>query len=153
MENTFFTDEYFMKQALLEAKKALEMDEVPIGAVIVHNNKIISRGHNFTETLNDVTAHAEIQAITSATSFSGSKYLNECTIFITVEPCVMCAGALFWAQMGRIVFGAPDLKRGYSVLASEKILHPKTVVNKGVMQQECSDLLKKFFHELRKNSI
>ena len=141
-------DEYFMKQAILEAKKALSKNEVPIGAVIVCNNSIIARAHNLTETLNDVTAHAEMQAFTSATNNLGGKYLKNCTLYVTLEPCVMCAGAAFWTQISRIVYGAEDEKRGFSKI-SRNILHPKTKVEKGILQDECSGLLKSFFRGKR----
>ena len=141
-------DEYFMKQAILEAKKALSKNEVPIGAVVVCNNSIIARAHNLTETLNDVTAHAEMQAFTSATNNLGGKYLKNCTLYVTLEPCVMCAGAAFWTQISRIVYGAEDEKRGFSK-TGKNILHPKTKVIKGILQDECSELLKSFFQEKR----
>ena len=141
-------DEYFMKQAILEANKALSKNEVPIGAVIVCNNSIIARAHNLTETLNDVTAHAEMQAFTSATNNLGGKYLKNCTLYVTLEPCVMCAGAAYWTQISRIVYGADDEKRGFSK-TDENILHPKTIVEKGILQDECSELLKSFFREKR----
>ena len=144
----FFTDEYFMKEALKEANKALDANEVPIGAVIVSNNKIIARGHNLTETLNDPTAHAEMQAFTAATEYLGAKYLNECTLFVTLEPCTMCAGAAYWSQIGKIVYGASDEKRGYQKLETN-ILHPKTEVVSGVMENECSTLVKGFFMSKR----
>ena len=137
-------DEYYMKQALLEAQQALKKDEVPIGAVIVCQGRIIARGHNLTETLTDVTAHAEMQAITSAAQFLGGKYLTDCTLYVTVEPCVMCAGALGWSQLSRIVYGATDEKRGYYKFAPNA-LHPKTEVVKGVMEEECSKIMKEFF--------
>jgi len=146
--NSFFTDEYFMKEALKEAKKALDADEVPIGAVIVSNNKIIARGHNLTESLNDPTAHAEMQAFTSATDHLGGKYLNNCTLYVTLEPCVMCAGASYWSQIGRIVFGASDSKRGYQSVANS-ILHPKTNVLSGILENECSNILIDFFKSKR----
>jgi len=138
-----------MKEAFKEALKAYEQDEVPVGAVIVCNNNIIARCHNLTETLNDVTAHAEMQAFTSATNYIGGKYLNECTLYVTLEPCVMCAGAAYWTRIGRIVYGADDEKRGYS-LTGHKLLHPKTEVVKGVLKDECSELLMAFFDEKRK---
>lgn len=141
--------EYFMREALKEAEKAYEKNEVPIGAVIVWNNKIIARGHNLTEQLKDVTAHAEIQAITSASIYIGSKYLRECSIYVTIEPCPMCAGAIGWAQIPTLVFGAYDLKKGYS-LFSENILHPKTIVIKEVLAEECKDIIQRFFQEKRK---
>jgi tRNA(adenine34) deaminase len=142
------TDEFFMKQALNEAQKALSANEVPIGAVIVANNKIIARGHNLTETLNDPTAHAEMQAFTSATDSLGGKYLNDCTLYVTLEPCVMCAGASFWTQIGRIVYGASDSKRGYNSI-SKNIIHPKTIVVRGVLENECANLLIEFFKNKR----
>ena len=141
-------DTYFMTQALSEAKLAFDEDEVPIGAVIVWNNRIIARAHNLTETLNDVTAHAEMQAITSAANVLGGKYLDECTMYVTVEPCPMCAGAIGWAQMQRIVYGAGDNKRGYTKF-STKVLHPKTQVAYGVMADECAALMKTFFEKKR----
>ena len=139
-----FNDDYFMNEALKEARKALEKDEVPVGCVIVCNNQIISRGHNFTERLNDVTAHAEMQAFTAASSFLGGKYLDECTLYVTLEPCVMCAGASYWTRIKQIVYGAEDVKRGFSQL-SENILHPRTKVTGGVRAFECSKLLTDFF--------
>jgi tRNA(adenine34) deaminase len=144
-----FTDEYFMKQALIEANKAGERDEVPIGAVIVCQDRIIARGHNLTETLTDVTAHAEMQAITAAAQFLGGKYLTNCTLFVTVEPCVMCAGALGWSQISRIVYGTSDEKRGFMRFAPEAI-HPKTEVVSGVLEDECSKIVKEFFKGKRK---
>lgn len=144
------THEYFMQEALKEAQKAYEKNEVPVGAVIVANNKIIARAHNQTEQLNDITAHAEILAITSATNFIGSKYLNECSIYVTIEPCPMCAGAIGWAQFANVIFGAYDLKKGYA-LFSENILHPKTQVTKGILADECKEIIQRFFAERRKN--
>ena len=144
-----FSDEYFMKQALIEAYKAGERDEVPIGAVIVCQDRIIARGHNLTETLTDVTAHAEMQAITAAAQFLGGKYLTNCTLFVTVEPCVMCAGALGWSQISRIVYGTSDEKRGFMRFAPEAI-HPKTEVVSGVLEDECSQLVKEFFKSKRR---
>ncbi len=141
-------DEKYMRYALMEAEKAYESDEVPIGAVIVCNDRPIAKGHNQTELLNDVTAHAEIIAITSASNFLNSKYLKECTLYVTLEPCVMCAGALFWAQIDRVVFGAYDEKRGYSKF-NKKILHPKTKVTGGILAKESSELLKSFFEKKR----
>lgn len=143
-----YNDEYFMRQALLEAKKAYEMNEVPVGAVIVANNKIIARAHNLTEKLTDVTAHAEIQAITSASEFLGAKYLNGCTLYVTLEPCVMCGGALYWSQIDKIVFGARDEKRGAGRI-SDSIYHPKTLVVNGLLSDESSSLLKDFFAKKR----
>ena len=139
---------HFMREAYKEAMLALQKDEVPIGAVIVCRNRIIGRGHNLTEQLNDVTAHAEMQAITAAANYIGGKYLDECTLYVTIEPCVMCAGASQWAHLGHLVYGASDDKKGYSKL-NGKILHPKTVVTKGVMEKECSELLKEFFRQKR----
>ena len=144
-----FTDEYFMREALKEAQKAFEKDEVPIGAVIVAGNRIIARAHNLTETLNDVTAHAEMQAITAAASFLGGKYLKECALYVTLEPCPMCAGALYWSQITRIVFGAKDVKRGFSILHSQ-LLHPSTVLANGLLEAECAALLTDFFKKKRK---
>ena len=143
-DNPELPDEIFMKEALKEAKTAFDLDEVPIGAVVVYNGKVIAKGHNLSEQLNDVTAHAEMQAFTSAANFIGGKYLPQCTLYVTLEPCVMCAGASFWTQIGRIVYGASDVKRGYS-LHSQNILHPKTKVTKGILEKECSELLKRFF--------
>ena len=142
-------DQYFMKQALLEAEKAFERGEVPVGAVVVCKDRIIARAHNLTETLTDVTAHAEMQAITAAASAIGGKYLSDCTLYVTVEPCVMCAGAIAWSQMGTLVFGAEDEKRGYQRYAPEA-LHPKTVVKKGVMADESATLMKQFFASKRR---
>lgn len=141
-------DEYFMRQALIEAQKAGERDEVPIGAVVVCQGRIIARGHNLTETLTDVTAHAEMQAITAAAGYLGGKYLVECSLYVTMEPCVMCAGALGWAQISRVVYGAPDEKRGFVRFAPHS-LHPKTEVVAGVLQEECSKLVKDFFKKKR----
>ena len=148
MEINPFNEKYFMKEALKEAQKALEKDEVPVGCVIVCENEIIARAHNLTERLNDVTAHAEMQAFTSATDFLGGKYLNECSLYVTLEPCIMCAGASYWAQLTRIVYGAKDVKRGYSQL-TQNVLHPKTEVISGVMKNECSKLLTDFFERKR----
>ena len=141
---TPFTDEYFMKQAYLEAKKAFDQDEVPVGAVIVVNNQIIARAHNLTEKLHDVTAHAEVQAITAASEYLGAKYLTNCTMYVTLEPCQMCAGALYWSQISRVVFGASDEKRGYRTMGTT--LHPSTEVTQGVFAKESADLLTQFFH-------
>lgn len=138
------TDNDYMKLALAEAQKAFDKDEVPIGAVIVCKGRIIARAHNLTETLNDVTAHAEMQAITAAANNIGGKYLNDCTLYVTVEPCPMCAGAIAWAQMGRVVFGAADEKRGYKRLAPN-VMHPKTEVTEGICAEECAALMKRFF--------
>ncbi len=140
---------FFMKEAIKEAIKAAEKDEVPIGAVIVCNNKIIARSHNLTESLNDPTAHAEMQAITMAASYMGGKYLNECTLFVTVEPCPMCAAALNWAQIKKVVYGASDPKRGYS-LFSPNLLHPKSEVESGIMAEECGKMVSDFFKSKRK---
>jgi tRNA(adenine34) deaminase len=148
MELTVHSDEHFMKQALVEAQKAFDSDEVPVGAVIVCKKQIIARAHNYTERLNDVTAHAEMQAFTSAAEYLGGKYLKDCTLYVTLEPCVMCAGASYWSQIGKIVYGASDENRGFNRL-SENILHPKTVVNKGVMEKESAELLKSFFKSKR----
>lgn len=142
-------DEKFMRQAIEEARKALKEEEVPIGAVVVCGDRVIGRGHNLVETLCDATAHAEMQAITAAMSTLGGKYLTECTLYVTVEPCVMCGGALAWSQIGRIVYGTSDPKRGYSTY-SERIMHPKTEVVTGVLQEECEALMKRFFASLRK---
>ncbi len=141
-------DEYFMKQALIEAHKAANQGEVPIGAIIVWQNQIIARAYNQTETLNDVTAHAEMLAITAAASTLGGKYLTECTIYVTVEPCVMCAGALSWAQIGRIVYATPDEKRGFRKFAPNA-LHPKTQLLSGLLETECATLMKQFFQTKR----
>jgi tRNA(adenine34) deaminase len=137
-------DNYYMKLALKEAQKAEAADEIPIGAVIVCNDQVIARAHNLTETLTDVTAHAEMQAITAASSMLGGKYLNQCTLYVTVEPCVMCAGAIAWAQLGRLVYGASDEKRGYTVFAPHA-LHPKTAVTSGVLEEDCAALMRQFF--------
>jgi len=141
-------DEYFMKEAYKEALYALEEGEVPVGAVVVCNNRIIARAHNQTERLTDVTAHAEMIAITAAANYLGSKYLNECTLFVTLEPCFMCAGALQWAQLERLVFGASDEKNGYAKI-NQTVLHPKTEIVSGIMAAECGKLLKDFFGRLR----
>ena len=148
MEINPFNDTYFMKEALKEAQKSFVKDEVPVGAVIVCENQIIARAHNYTETLNDVTAHAEMQAFTAAADYLGGKYLTECTLYVTLEPCVMCGGASYWTQLKKIVFGAADEKRGFSIL-SENILHPKTEVESGLMKEECSKLLTDFFQSKR----
>jgi len=148
MELSIFSDESFMKEALKEAQKAFDVNEVPIGAVIVADNRIIARGHNLTEHLNDVTAHAEMQAFTSAANYIGGKYLNECTLFVTIEPCVMCAGAAYWTQIKRVVFGAYDEKRGFLRL-KKPILHPKTIFTGGVLEKECAELMIQFFEKKR----
>ena len=142
------TDEYYMREALKEAHKALADDEVPIGAVVVCKNRIIARAYNMTERLNDVTAHAEMQAFTSAANFLGGKYLDECILYVTIEPCVMCAGASMWAQLGKIVYGARDEKRGF-LLLSKKMLHPRTVLVGGVLEKECGELMTEFFKKKR----
>lgn len=142
------SDDYFMKKALEEARKALAFDEVPVGAVVVCDNQIIARAHNFTERLNDVTAHAEMQVFTAAADFLGGKYLNECTLYVTLEPCVMCAGASYWTQIKKVVFGAADQKRGYQSKAFN-VLHPKTEVVGGIMAEECGQILKDFFASKR----
>lgn len=147
-DDPVISDQMFMSEALKEAKIAYEEDEVPIGAVITCNNRIVARSHNLSEKLIDVTAHAEMQSFTAASNFIGGKYLKDCTLYVTLEPCVMCAGAAFWTQIGRIVYGAPDSKGGYSKL-SKNILHPKTEVTSGVMERECADLLKEFFRKKR----
>lgn len=147
MENSY-TDEYFMKKALQEAEVAFEKGEIPVGAIIVVENRIIARSHNLTEMLNDVTAHAEMQSITAAANFLGGKYLKNCTLYVTLEPCQMCAGALYWSQISKIVFGARDEQRGYMTLGTK--LHPKTSVVYGILEQESSDLMKRFFVEKRK---
>ncbi len=139
-----FTDEYFMNEALKEARKAFEKDEVPVGAVVVCEKRIIARAHNLTETLNDVTAHAEMQAFTAASGYLGGKYLDECTLYVTLEPCVMCAGASFWTRVARIVYGTEDEKRGYSLII-QPLLHPKTTVEGRILEEECRELLKAFF--------
>lgn len=147
MENPF-NDEYFMKRALQEAALAFEKGEIPVGAVIVIDNKIIARGHNLTELLHDVTAHAEMQAITAAANFLGGKYLTGCTLYVTLEPCQMCAGALYWSQISKIVFGASDEHRGFEKMGTQ--LHPKTTVVRGVLAEEGAELMKRFFAERRK---
>ncbi|MCZ8229529.1 nucleoside deaminase [Flavobacterium sp.] len=143
-----FTDEYFMKKALQEAEMAFAKGEIPVGAIIVVADKVIARTHNLTELLNDVTAHAEMQAITAAANFLGGKYLKDCTLYVTLEPCQMCAGALYWSQISKIVFGASDLHRGYEKMGTQ--LHPKTTVVRGVLAEEAADLMKRFFAEKRK---
>ena len=147
MENPF-TDEYFMKKALLEAETAFSKGEIPVGAIIVIDHKIIARGHNLTELLHDVTAHAEMQAITSAANYLGGKYLKGCTLYVTLEPCQMCAGALYWSQISKLVFGASDPQRGYQTLRTQ--LHPKTEVIKGILAEECSQIMHRFFDNKRK---
>jgi len=147
MEN-IFTDEYFMKKALQEAEIAFEKGEIPVGALIVVNNRIIARSHNLTEMLHDVTAHAEMQSITAAANFLGGKYLKDCTLYVTLEPCQMCAGALYWSQISKIVFGARDEQRGFIVMGTK--LHPKTTAISGVLAVESADLMKRFFTQRRK---
>ncbi len=149
MDTHVFSDAYFMKEALKEAEKAMERDEVPVGAVIVSNNMIIARAHNLTETLNDTTAHAEMQAFTAASGYLGGKYLNDCTLYVTLEPCTMCAGAAYWTRIGKIVWGADDEKLGFT-LTNKNMLHPKTEIISGIMEAECSAILKKFFRKKRK---
>jgi tRNA(adenine34) deaminase len=148
MMRSSLSDEYFMKQALAEAQKAYDEGEVPVGAVVVCDNRIIARAHNQTERLNDVTAHAEIVALTAAADYLGSKYLDECTLYVTLEPCNMCAGALAWAQLGRLVYAASDEKRGFMKFGKE-MLHPKTKLELGILQEDCSELIKRFFKEKR----
>jgi len=143
-----FTDEYFMKKALQEAEMAFDKGEIPVGAIIVVNNTVIARSHNLTELLNDVTAHAEMQAITAAANYLGGKYLKDCTLYVTLEPCQMCAGALYWSQITKIVYGASDEQRGFMKMGTQ--LHPKTVVVSGIMANEASKLMKRFFAERRK---
>ncbi|MBC7605601.1 MAG: nucleoside deaminase [Burkholderiales bacterium] len=147
MEN-IFTDEYFMKKALQEAQTAFENGEIPIGAVVVVDNKVIARSHNLTEMLHDVTAHAEMQSITAAANYLGGKYLTGCTLYVTIEPCQMCAGALYWSQISKIVFGARDAQRGFIEMGTK--LHPKTIVVHGVMENDCSQLMQLFFLKRRK---
>jgi tRNA(adenine34) deaminase len=148
MMETATDDVRYMKMALAEAEQAYAEGEVPVGAVVVCKGRVIARAHNLTETLTDVTAHAEMQAVTSAANFLGGKYLNDCALYVTVEPCVMCAGALGWAQLGRLVYGAADEKRGYRRYAPQA-LHPKAEVVEGVMAEECAELMKRFFSERR----
>lgn len=143
-----YNDEYFMKQAFQEALKAYELGEIPVGAVVVANDHVLARAHNLTEQLTDVTAHAEIQAITAAANYLGGKYLHGCTLYVTLEPCVMCAGALYWSQIDKIVFAARDEKRGAGRL-SENLYHPKTLVSNGIMAEECGELMRRFFKERR----
>ncbi|ESU19977.1 zinc-binding CMP/dCMP deaminase [Flavobacterium cauense R2A-7] len=147
MEN-IFTDAYFMKKALQEAEIAFEKGEIPVGAIVVVDNRVIARTHNLTELLNDVTAHAEMQAITSSANFLGGKYLKDCTLYVTLEPCQMCAGALYWSQITKIVFGARDEHRGFMKMGTQ--LHPKTIVVGGIMENEASELMKRFFAKKRK---
>ncbi len=147
-----FDDNYFMQQAIKEAKMAAEKNEVPVGAVVVSGQRIIARAHNQTEVLNDVTAHAEMLAITAASSYLGAKYLNECAMYVTLEPCVMCAGALRWAQLGKLVYGATDDKGGFSRIGRE-LLHPKTKLAYGIRNEECAELLSQFFQAKRKRQF
>ncbi len=148
MTYKLFSDEYFMNEALKEAEKAFDRDEIPVGAVIVYNKQIIARAHNLSETLNDATAHAEMQAFTIAANTIGGKYLTDCTLYVTLEPCIMCAGASYWTRPGRIVFGASDKERGYTGI-SKKLLHPGTSVKQGILENECSALLTDFFKRKR----
>ena len=148
MEIKPFDDVYFMNKAIDMANQAFEKDEVPVGAIVVCDNQIIARAHNYTEALNDVTAHAEMQAFTAAADFIGGKYLKECTLYVTLEPCIMCAGAAFWTQLNKIVYGASDKKRGFSTL-ERNILHPKTEIISGLLHEECSKLLLDFFKDKR----
>jgi tRNA(adenine34) deaminase len=150
MAEELFSHEYFMRLALAEAKKAAEKGEVPVGCIIVSGKKIIGKGHNLTEQLNDVTAHAEMQAITAAANALGAKYLTDCVLYVTLEPCVMCVGAIFWAQLKQVVIGASDEKRGFLRL-NQPLLHPKTTLLTGVLEQDCSRLIKNFFKQLRHN--
>jgi tRNA(adenine34) deaminase len=143
------TDEFYMHEALKEAQKAFDANEVPIGAVIVCRNTIIARAHNLTERLNDFTAHAEMQAFTSASEYLQNKYLNECTLYVTLEPCVMCSGAAFWTQIGRIVYGATDMKRGISLISTQ-LFHPKTEVLGGVLKEDCAKIITQFFEAKRR---
>lgn len=142
-----FTDEYFMRKALIEAQTAFDKGEIPVGAIVVINDTIIARSHNLTELLHDVTAHAEMQSITAAANYLGGKYLTNCTLYVTLEPCQMCAGALYWSQISKIVFGASDENRGFLKMKTQ--LHPKTEVVSGVLSNECSGLMKRFFKEKR----
>ncbi len=146
---TVFSDEHFMNEALKEAQKAFDAGEVPVGAVVVCDNRIIARAHNLTETLHDVTAHAEMQVFTAAAHFLNGKYLKDCTLYVTLEPCVMCAGGAYWTQIGRIVYGADDEKRGFTRV-STTLLHPTTKVEKGVLKEACSRLMTRFFQDKRK---
>lgn len=148
MAYPLFSDEYFMNEALKQAQDAAKQEEIPVGAVIVSNKRVIARGHNMTQQLEDVTAHAEMIALTSASNFLGSKYLDDCTLYVTLEPCLMCAAALKWAHLGRLVFGAADPKEGYQ-LVKKNVLHPKTELKSGVLEYECSVMLKEFFKTKR----
>lgn len=150
-EETISPDDFFMNEALREAKLALAEDEIPIGAIVVCKGQIIGRGHNLTERLNDVSAHAEMQALTAATNYIGGKYLPDCTLYVTMEPCVMCAGASYWFQVGKIVFGAYDAKLGFGRL-NQKITHPKTLITGGILENECGQLVKDFFKSRRQKT-
>jgi Cytosine/adenosine deaminases len=149
MNTSILNDDYYMRQALNEARLAFDKNEVPIGAVVVCQDRIIARAHNLTETLNDVTAHAEMQAITAAANVLGGKYLTNCTLYVTLEPCPMCAGGLLWSQISKIVYGAKDERKGYS-LFTPHLLHPKTIIKSGVLEDDCASLLKEFFMQRRK---
>jgi tRNA(adenine34) deaminase len=149
MPINLFSDEYFMRKAIVEAQLAFDRGEIPVGAIVVVDNTIIARSHNLTELLNDVTAHAEMQSITAAANFLGGKYLINCTLYVTLEPCQMCAGALYWSQISKIVFGARDENRGFLNMGTQ--LHPKTIVVEGVLASECAELMKRFFVERRKS--
>lgn len=146
MEN-IFTDEYFMRKALQEAQEAFVKGEIPVGAIVVVENRVIARGHNLTEMLNDITAHAEMQAITASANFLGGKYLKNCTLYVTLEPCTMCAGALYWSQISKVVYGASDVKRGFNAMGGK--LHPKTEVVFGILETECAALMQDFFKDKR----
>jgi len=146
--NPLAEDEHYMRMALQQAQKAYDADEIPIGAIVVCKNRIVGRGHNLTEQLNDVTAHAEMQAFTAAAQTLGGKYLRDCTIYVTVEPCVMCAGASYWMQIGKLVYGAPEPKRGFTT-KSLTLLHPKTELKSGVLAEECGELISRFFKNKR----
>jgi tRNA(adenine34) deaminase len=148
MKHEIFSNEYYMKLALQEAKAAYDKNEIPVGAIVVCNNHIIARTHNLTEQLNDVTAHAEMQAVTAAQNALGAKYLTDCTMYVTLEPCVMCAGALFWSRLGELVYGAPDPKRGYSTTGI-KLLHAKTRIVKNMLTDECTSIMTNFFKQVR----
>ena len=148
-EPSITPDEFFMQEALKEANLALEADEIPVGAIIVANGRIIGRGHNLTQRLNDVTAHAEMQAFTAATNFLGAKYLTNCTLYVTLEPCLMCAGALYWNKIGHIVFGAYDEKNSYRRVTEKNPFHPSTTLTGGILQEECAALMQSFFKAKR----
>lgn len=149
METEQKDDLFFMRQAIIEAEKAYSKGEVPIGAVVVHAGRIVGRGHNLVETLGDATAHAEMQAITAAAAFTGGKYLDQCHLYVTVEPCVMCTGACFWSQLGEVIYGAADPKRGSLSSTGKNMFHPKTTVRGGILAERCSELMGSFFRELR----